>query len=219
MLTWVVVGFLGQAASLQPVEGGLGQREEEQKVYVTIESDASDVRLIRHGGSTMGTVSSGGGSSTIVLNTFREECAAPCEKYVLKPQDRFYVTGSGIFPSDQFSLLGKGNSLHLKVHGGSAFLRVLGVFMLAIGPTVATLGGTYVLIDWLLNLGKANVPDPYSSIGGISNTMRTIAWGSFLGGAAATITGIPLIAFTGTRVEILPGILPSKSTESLPGEL
>lgn len=215
MLMLVLVGCLGQSPSFQPMAGS----REDKTVYVTIESDVPEVRLVRYSGSPVGTFLSGNSSSRIVLNTFQDECTAPCEKHVFEPQDRFYIFGSNINASGDFSLMGHGESVRLKVHAGSPLVRILGIVMVILGPTALVTGGTYLLVDALINWGNSGVSNPYSSTNGLTSGLRTAAWGTFLGGAAATVSGIPLIAFSGTRVEVLPGLLPSKAAEPRGGEL
>lgn len=214
MLVWVLLGYLGQAATSQPV----AVPSDENKVFVTIESNATDLTLIRHAGSAVGTVMTSNGARTVVLNTYQPECAAPCEKYVLRPGDRFFVQGSGMTPSDFFSLLGQGNSLRLKVQGGSAWVRFLGTMLISIGTLGLSLGGTFVLVDFLVKERDAGVGNPYLGSSGAENTFRNVGWGSLIGGAAATLCGIPLMSFSDTRVEFLPGILP-RSKGSAAGEL
>ena len=204
MLTVLLVGILAQTGGLGVLKAnGKSRKPSDAPVYVEIESEKSDIQLIRLVGSSYGTVATTRGAASIVVNSFSEECTAPCEATIERPRDKFFLTGDGMTTSEAFSLAGHGESLRLKVTPGSAWMRGPGVVFLSLGLPTAITGGIVWLVDSLSSSSVApGTQNPYNRSGGPSMSSPAILT---LIGAGMMGLSIPLIAWSGTKVEFLPG--------------
>ena len=137
----------------------------------------------------------------MVITTISKECVAPCAQFIEEPKSDFFISGNGITVSDSFSLLTYPEGVKLKVKTGSAFMRVMG-WMLASLSIAALAAGIPLTI---IAAGKTEpwpgVQNPY---GGGQTAMRDAGVGLLIGGAAALGGSIPMIAFSGTKVEFFP---------------
>lgn len=217
MLTLVLVSALSQLSLSGAPEGGLGLNGGKPPVLVLIETDDPQVKLFRHLGTQVGTVWTGQGTGTVVVNHFSAECQAPCGELVARPGDQFFVGGDGVTTSSAFSLLDHGNSVTLKVQAGRAWMRWLGATSLIMGVTVLLTSAILYGVS-ALSGGNAGAPNPYGSATS-SGTLATIGLGGLIGGGLLTIAGIPLFTFGGTKVEFLPGpaapVAPTPTTADL----
>lgn len=202
MLTLVLVSALSQL-SLTGGEGGLGVRGGGPSVLVLIETDDPQVKLFRHLGTQVGTVWTGQGTGTVVINHYSAECQAPCGEKIPAPGDQFFIGGDGVTTSNAFSLTDYGPSVTLKVQPGRAWMRGVGVMLLITGITVALTAGILYGVSALAG-GNAGAPNPYGSATS-SGVLGTLGLGGLIGGGLLTVAGIPLFAFGGTKVEFLPG--------------
>lgn len=172
-------------------------------VWVELESDDTEATLYRHVGTSYGAVA----GRSMVITTISKECVAPCSQFIEEPKSDFFISGKGITVSDSFSLLTYPEGVKLKVKTGSSFLRVMG-WMLASLSIAALAAGIPLTI---IAAGKV---DPYPGVqnpyGGSQNVMRDAGVGMLIGGAAALGAAIPMIAFSGTKVEFFP--LPAAAT-------
>ena len=205
MLPAVALVLLSQ---FQPSQGGLGLRgtaaAKAPQIQVQIESDSPNVTLYRHLGQQVGTVWTGQGTGTVVINHYREECKAPCGETLEQPGDRFFLAGDGVAVSDAFTLTEFAPSVTLKVKAGSAWRRMLGGTLLVTGISFALVGGLMWGLSALLG-GTGTVRNPYGTSTS-SGVLSTIGLGGLVGGGVMLLGGIPLFAFGGTKVEFLPGL-------------
>lgn len=169
-------------------------------VYVEIESDDPDATLFRHVGTSWGSA----GANSVVITTIEKACEAPCNDTIEKTKSDYFISGRGITLSPTFSL-SNFDAVKLKVKTGSSTVRWLGWTLTILSASTLIVGVTF----WALSaIGSSQqmpgVQNPYGSAG---NTFRDVGIGLTIGGAAALAAGIPMIAFSGTKVELFP--LPS----------
>jgi hypothetical protein len=182
--------------------GGLGVRGEDG-VQVHIESNNPGIQLFRHLGTSVGSfAAAGGGTGTLVVQRIANECSAPCDMFIPKPRDTFFLSGGGATTSDAFSLSGHGSSVTLKVAAGNAWMRTAGWGLTLVGASAVITAGITFAVSAALSGSTGGAANPYGSV---NNGMQTLSLLSALGGGAALAGGIPMIAFSGTSVEFLPG--------------
>ncbi len=172
----------------------------EDEVFIHIDSDVPEIQLHRFLGTSVGTVYSGGRSGTVVVQQFATECTAPCDLKLSPGADQFLVGGGGATASDPFLLRSHGESVTLKVRAGRQWMRTLGATLLVTGLSLALTGGILYGVDALAG-GSSGASNPY---GGPPSLGTFGMWG-LIGGGVAAAGGIPLVAFSGTKVEFLPG--------------
>lgn len=171
-------------------------RREPGRVYVEIEADKENVALTRVVGGGYGTA----GNTTVYLTTWEKVCTAPCEQLVDKPRSDFFLTGTGMVGHGPFHLDGY-DAVKIKVKGGSLGARFAGVLLISMGAAAVITGAVFALVGGLTSNSHPGVQNPY---GGTGTVFRDIGIGMLIGGGAALAGGIPLIAFSGTKVEFLP---------------
>lgn len=203
MLSLVLVSALSQLSFV----GASDVPDGRSSVHVRIETDDPRVQLFRHLGTQVGMVSSGGATGTVVVNQFNSECQTPCDETIEKPGDQFFVGGSGITVSDPFNLRGHGAAVTLKVKTGSSLMRWGGYMMVTLGLVSALTGG----ILW----GVSAMVGDSAYATSATSPMKKAGMAMTIGGGALALGGIPLIAFSGTKVEFLPG--PSTTPAAAPG--
>ncbi|MFT3711496.1 MAG: hypothetical protein QM817_28000 [Archangium sp.] len=162
-------------------------------VFVEVETDDPDVTLFRHVGTSFG--------ANIVVTTIEKECEAPCGVFVDKPRSDFFVSGRGITISETFSLTKFPDGLKLKVRPGSSTLRWFGWTLAVLGASAALCGG---LFAGLSAIGQPSTPGVQNPYGGTGSVFGSIGIGMLIGGGAGLAAGIPMIAFSGTKLEFFP---------------
>lgn len=170
-------------------------------VHVQIDANSPAVELFRITSEGVGTVATGRGTATVGIVNFERQCRAPCDLTLSDPRHDFFISGDGITPSSRFTLMGAGEDVTLKVDAGNATVRSLGWIGTSVGVTAAVTGGTLLLLQALLSPSGSSLRSP----SGAGNLLGTVGWASVAGGGALLGAGIPMIAFSGTEVEILPG--------------
>jgi hypothetical protein len=177
-------------------------------VWVELETDNPRVTLFRHVGTSYGAMA----GRSMVVTTIEKQCEAPCNDFIENPKSDFFISGSGITVSSSFTLSKYPDGLKLKVRPGSAGLRFFGWSLATLGTVSAILGGTFALVMGLLSAPpQPGVQNPY---GGASNVLRDVGWGCLIGGAAAIAAGIPMIAFSSTKLEFFPATAPVQPVPS-----
>ena len=166
-------------------------------VRVHIESDSPRVELFRITGQGVGTVMTSRGNGTMSFINLQRECVAPCDLRLRDPRSDFFVGGTGVTPSDRFSLLGQGEDVTLRVKAGSSLMRTLGWTAVILGVGSAIAGGSLLLVS---NIISSPV---FREERGL-DTLSTYGAVSLIGGGVLLGAGIPLISFSGTDVEFLP---------------
>jgi len=181
-------GLLGLA------EGGV------RKVFVTIESDQPLTELHRLTNVASGYVQ--GGFATIIST--ERICRAPCNELVdVSEVMDFYIQGESMVGSGPLDLSQYGDSVKLKVHGGSRGRRIGGVALVAAGGGLALGGGLLAGLFLGLNGSDGTAPD---------STLQTFGVGSLIAagiGVALLIVGIILLPGSGTDVVMEPGPPPA----------
>ena len=177
--------------------GGIEGRAEQVRLH--IETESSEVELFRITGEGVGTVATSRGAAAVGIVEYARECFAPCDTLIPMPRSDFFIAGSGIPASQRFSLLGRGEDITLRVKPGNSALRFLGWTSTVLGASALAVGAVALLIE---GMGSGGVPSLGSpSLAGD----KLLPWATIGGGAALLGAGIPLIAFSGTHVEFLPG--------------
>lgn len=170
-------------------------------VWVELESDEPSATLMRVASQGYGSVQ----GTSIFITTVRKECVAPCGEFIESPSADFYIAGK-MTTSSTFSLTAFPDGLKVKVKAGSLGARGAGVLLTSIGAATALVGGLFALIGGLTSGVMPGVQNPY---GGMSSTFQTMGLGMLIGGGAALAGGIPLIAFSGTKLEFFPATAPA----------
>lgn len=166
-------------------------------VWVEIDADTPRVTLMRIAAQAFGRVQ----GTNVHLTTYEKSCVAPCEAFVDSPSSDFYLSGPGMTNTALFSLAQYEDGVRIKVKSGSLAARAAGVLLTTVGLASAIAGGLFALIGGLSSPMQPGVQNPY---GGVGSTFQTIGWGMLIGGGAGLAAGIPLIAFSGTKLEFLP---------------
>lgn len=166
-------------------------------VWVELESDNKNVALFRHLGTTYGYA----GGQSMVLSTITQECAAPCQRFVEEPRSDFFIAGNGITMSASFSLLSHPEGVKLKVRAGSAALRWAGWVLGVLGVSALAVG---IPVHLILAKGNEPYPGVQNPYGSSKSTVADMSLGLIIGGGAALAGAIPMIAFSGTKVEFFP---------------
>jgi hypothetical protein len=184
------------------------RRRSNDAVWVELETDNPRVTLFRHVGTSYGAVA----GQNVVVTTIEKQCDAPCKDFIENPKADFFISGAGVTISQTFSLTKYPEGLRLKVKSGSAALRFFGWTLATLGTVSAILGATFGLVTGLAS-GPVmpGVQNPY---GGTSTTFRDLALGLGIGGGAAIAAGIPMIAFSGTKLEFFPASAPVQPAPS-----
>jgi hypothetical protein len=177
-----------------------------------MESDDPNTTLFRHVGTSFGSM----GGRNVTITTIAKECTAPCSDFIQEPKSDFFIGGNGISVSNTFSLLSYPEGVKLKVKAGSGALRFFGWVLGALGAASLATGAILMAVS----SGTAfdmfpGVPNPYAAAG---NPIRDAGVGLLIGGGIALGAGIPMIAFSGTKVEFFPlpaapAGLPSNTSE------
>jgi hypothetical protein len=165
-------------------------------VWVEMESNNPNATLFRHVGTSYGAV----GSTRMVLTTLSKECVAPCKQQVEQPHFDFFVGGKGITPSKFFSLQSYPGGVKLNVRAGSSAMRFWGWALAGLGVAAVALGVPLFLIGRQVD-AVPGVQNPYLRERAQGAPLALV---SIIGGGAALAGGIPMIAFSGTRVEFFP---------------
>lgn len=204
MISMCLVALLTQSGDVV----GMGNANDKtaSSVYVTIESDAPDVKLVRYLGENRSTFSTGRGTGTLVISYVKDECVAPCNKKVSDPGNIFFIGGESIPSSPTFNLLQHGESLHLKVKGGNSFGVWSAGVLFSLGLASAITGGVILGTDFILS-SSSN-----SSSTRPSFSLAPAGWGLLLGGVGAVGISFPIMSFSQTKVEFFPGLMPKKSS-------
>jgi hypothetical protein len=139
-----------QATSFEPVFAPRGS------ALVHIDSDSKEVRLLRYAGTSYGTGYSSRGPVTVSINSFADECRAPCDEQILKTDDRFHIGGSGVVMSSEFVLadFAKRGRVNLSVKAGDAGVYGGGMVAL-IGGLTACVGGLSLAVAGAITSGSS----------------------------------------------------------------
>jgi len=127
-------------------------------------------------------------------------CEAPCDKLVDgREGHRFFFSGPGMLPSQQFRLEQRDGYITARVHGMGLGRMVGGVLLTTFGGTFALSGTMLFGLSFMSTKPTATNPDPDQSTG----EMRTA--GLIIGGIGTgmLVGGILLVAGGRTRVELL----------------
>ncbi len=127
-------------------------------------------------------------------------CEAPCDKLVDgREGHRFFFSGPGMLPSQQFRLEQRDGYITARVHGMGLGRMVGGVLLTTFGGTFALSGTMLFGLSFMSTKPTATNPDPDQSAG----EMRTA--GLIIGGIGTgmLVGGILLVAGGRTRVELL----------------
>lgn len=172
-------------------------RRDPDSVYVEIESDAPRVALMRITSQAFGHIQ----GTNVHVTTYEKSCVAPCEAFVSSPKSDFYLTGDGVTNTGLFTLADVKEGVRIKVKAGSFGARFAGVFLTSIGAASALVGGLFAILGSFASNPQPGVQNPY---GGSTSTIQTLGFATLIGSGACLAAGIPLIAFSGTKVEFLP---------------
>ncbi|MDP2274097.1 MAG: hypothetical protein Q8N23_36085 [Archangium sp.] len=172
-------------------------------VWVELETDDPEATLYRHVGTSYGTVA----GKAALLTTISKECVAPCSTFIEQPKSDFFISGTGVAGSLSFSLLAYPEGVKLKVKTGSSYLRMLGWMLSSLSIVSLAVGIPLSIIAAGRVDPHPGVQNPY---GGLQTSLRDVGIGLLIGGAAGLGAGIPMIAFSGTKVEFFP--LPAATT-------
>jgi len=179
-------------------------------VLVHLDVDNTNVRLMRVAGIGFGTA----GNISVSVASTMNVCAAPCDRWVEKGSDMFYVGGDGVTPSPTFSLVDHQPSVSMKVKAGGAGQRIAGYMLIYVGATGLASGAMLGILS--LAIG--------SSVGSptFTDTLGTIGLVSAIVGAVLLAIGIPtfITAATDLSFEKLgkpgdPSKLPAAKTDSI----
>lgn len=173
-------------------------------VYVEIESDSPNTSLMRINSRGHGSI----GGTAVYMTTWEKACVAPCKAFVEKPWNEFYLNGDNVIGVGVFTLKDY-SAVKIKLRGGSLGARFAGVLLASLGGAVALVGGLFALIGGLTSNTMPGVQNPYDGVG---NTFLKGGIGMAIGGGVALAAGIPLIAFSGSKIEFLP--LPSNGLQT-----
>ena len=175
------------------------EQQGDPPTFVHIESDDPEVQLFQIFGHSVGTGYVNGGAATIYTTHLGRLCRAPCDRFVEHAELDFFIDGDGISTSKAFTLLDRGPSLTLKVKTGSSLLRGGGYLLVSLAITAVLIGGTFL------------------ALGSLSPAIGDVGLYTLIGGGVGLAAGIPMIVFSGTSVEFLPGPAlkapPAKSTD------
>lgn len=168
--------------------------------YVHIETDSREVRLLRFGGTTYGSAYSSRGPVTVAINSFADECRAPCDQAIARVDDRFHIGGSGVVMTSQFVLADhvKRGRVDLKVKAGDAGAYTGGVIALISGITAGIAGIS-------LAIPGAIASNSFGSFGsfGSSRFGEGLVVGGLLtlvAGGVLTLVGAVVMSNNGTEV-------------------
>lgn len=167
-------------------------------VRVHIDSDSRDVRLYRFVGTSYGTGWTSRGATTVAINTFADECRAPCDETIQRPDDQFFIAGSGVTGTQAIVLsdFAKKGVVNMEVKAGSSSGHFLGMFSMITGITGVVLGLTFALLG-------AAMTDPLAKYTGYSRSNSGFVIGGLvtglIGGGLMAI-GIPVML--GNRTEV-----------------
>lgn len=151
-------------------------------VFVHMDSESRDVRLLRFGGTSYGTGYGSRGPVTVAISTFADECRAPCDQPIQRADDRFYVGGSGVVMTSEFILSdhAKRGRVNMKVKAGDAGAYSGGMIALIGGLTAGIAGASLALAGAIS--------------GGSSSSGFLIGGGvTLLAGLVLTAIGIPVM--------------------------
>lgn len=116
---------------------------------VHIDSDSRDVRLLRYLGTSYGSAYTTRGTATVTINSFGDECRAPCDAVINRSDDRFFIGGSGVTMTNEMILAdhaNKAGQVNLQVKAGNAVGHFWGLMSFITGLTSIGLGASFALI-------------------------------------------------------------------------
>ncbi len=170
---------------------------------VHIESNWPEVELARIDGDI------GGGYQHHEMEGFvsagaisKYVCRAPCDKLVDgRDGHRFFIKGSGMFPSPPFRLDTFDGSVTARVTGTSMSRFTGGVVLAALGGTLTLGGGMFTAFSFLIDPEKtAENPNPEGEL----RTVRTFGLVLLGMGVASLVGGIVFLSEGRTRIELVP---------------
>jgi hypothetical protein len=144
-------------------------------VFVHIDSDNTEARLLRFGGTRTERGTSygpkGAQSTTRTVVDYVDECRAPCDEPILRASERFYIGGTEVSYSKEFVLIDhvRNGRVDIAVKAGNSSAQFWGLFGFATGLTAVAQGVVFALV------------------GGVSPT--SLSGGLVVGGAATGIGG------------------------------
>ncbi|MDC0676111.1 hypothetical protein [Sorangium atrum] len=150
------------------------------------------VRVVTEGATTYGAVRGYG----FAIQEIRHVCASPCDK-VIDGSDgrRFSLSPEDVPPPDPFTFAQMTGDVTLRVEPGSYGRRTAGAWLNVLGATAVVTGGTLMLLSGL----SSGADDSSSDVGGSFMTAGLV---SLIGGGAALVGGIVLVATSGTSVTV-----------------
>lgn len=151
-------------------------------VFVHLETESREVRLLRFGGTSYGSGYSSRGPVTVAITSYADECRAPCDQLIERADDRFHIGGTGVVMTQEFVLADHANRgrVNLKVKAGDAGGYTAGMFALIGGLTAAVAG---------VSLAVAGAISSSRSSGGfVAGGLVTLLFGAVL-----TVIGIPVM--------------------------
>ncbi|MGK4006214.1 hypothetical protein WMF31_26580 [Sorangium sp. So ce1036] len=160
------------------------------------------VRVVEEGSTTYGAV----GRYGFAIQEVRHVCASPCDK-VIDGSDgrRFSLSPEDMPPPDPFTFTQMTGDVTLQVEPGSYGRRTGGFWLTTLGGAAVLLGGTFLLVDAAVS-SDAISGDPLDEGGGGQDKdtggMGTVGLVSLIGGGAALVGGIVLLATSGTSVTL-----------------
>lgn len=160
---------------------------------VHLETDSRDVRLLRYLGTSYGSAYTTRGTATVTINSFGDECRAPCDTVIERASDRFFIGGSGVTMSNELILAdhtNKAGEVNVTVKAGSAAGHFWGLMSFVTGLTAVGLGATFALIGGGSDRGGGFVA------GGIVTALL---------GGVLTAVGIPVWLNNRTEVSFADG--------------
>lgn len=124
-------------------------------VFVHIDSDNTEARLLRFGGTRTEQGTSygpkGPQSTTRTVVDYVDECRAPCDEPVFRASERFYIGGTEVSYSKEFVLIDQARNgrVDIAVKAGNSSAQFWGLFGFATGLTAVALGVVFGLIGAL----------------------------------------------------------------------
>jgi hypothetical protein len=171
-----------------------------RQVYVTIDTKNEDVELQRLAGVAHGYV--GQYQATVV--SMERICKAPCRELVdVTDVSDYYVAGAGVVGDGHVDLFGHGDSVNIKVEGGSRGRRIGGFVALLGGGAAFLTGGLLALVG--AAMGSPSYSYGYPSYSSGPNTLVVMGVPTLVIGLLAAVAGVCLLPGSGSDISVENG--------------